>query len=283
MSRAARAAAGRAATSATAGQASLFDAPGADPALPQPTPAAAANRLIEPIDRVLARAGTGLGDWSPLIAAWAASSEGQALRGFIAQRQAAGAPIYPADVFHALRLTPRAAVRVVILGQDPYHGPGQAEGLAFSVPAGQRIPPSLRNIDVELQRDLGLAPPAHGHLAAWARQGVLLLNTTLTVEDGQPTSHARRGWEALTDALIRATAADPGDKAYLLWGAHAQAKAPLIEAAGAGRHRVLCANHPSPLSARRPPVPFIGCGHFSQAAAFAAARHPQSPPLAWAR
>lgn len=232
---------------------------------------------------MLARANADLGDWAPLVRAWAGSPEGRALRSFIAQRQAAGAVIYPADVFHALRLTPRAGVRVVILGQDPYHGPAQAEGLAFSVPAGQRIPPSLRNIDVELQRDLGLPPPAHGHLSAWARQGVLLLNTTLTVEDGQPASHARRGWEALTDALIRASASDSGDKAYLLWGAHAQAKAALIDAAGSGRHRVLCANHPSPLSARRAPVPFIGCGHFAQALAFAAERHPGHPPLDWRR
>jgi uracil-DNA glycosylase len=166
----------------------------------------------------------------------------------------------------ALMLTPLAEVRVVILGQDPYHGPGQAEGLAFSVPAGVKIPPSLRNIHVELQRDLGLAPPAHGHLGTWAKQGVLLLNTSLTVEDGQPASHARRGWEVLTDALIEATARQPRRISYLLWGAHAQAKASLIEAAGAGRHQVLMANHPSPLSARRPPVPFIGCGHFGQAA-----------------
>ncbi|WP_423228618.1 uracil-DNA glycosylase [Pseudaquabacterium inlustre] len=252
-------------------------------------PAAAAlaqpndNRLLEPIDALLARAEAELGDWAPVIRAWADSPDGQALQRHIAQRQAAGAVIYPADVFHALRLTPRAAVRVVILGQDPYHGAGQAEGLAFSVPAGQRIPPSLRNIDVELQRDLGLPAPAHGHLAAWARQGVLLLNTTLTVEEGQPASHAKRGWEALTDALIRATAADAGDKACLLWGAHAQAKAALIDSAGGGRHRVLCANHPSPLSARRPPVPFIGCGHFSAAQAFVAERHPGRPPLDWRR
>lgn len=271
---------------ASPAQASLFgDAPptGAEPTELAAGAAGTANRLVEPIEALLARAGGELGGWSPLIARWAASPEGQALRAFIARRQAAGAVIYPADVFHALRLTPRDAVRVVILGQDPYHGPGQAEGLAFSVPAGQRIPPSLRNIDAELQRDLGLAPPAHGRLSAWARQGVLLLNTTLTVEDGQPASHARHGWEALTDALIRATAADAGDKAYLLWGAHAQAKAPLIAAAGGGRHRVLQANHPSPLSARRPPQPFIGCGHFSQAADFVAASHPAAPALDWTR
>lgn len=242
------------------------------------------NRLREPLAEVVARAVAAGDGWAPLVAAWAACDAGRALLAHVTARQAAGATIYPAAVFQALALTPRQAVRVVILGQDPYHGPGQAEGLAFSVPAGQRIPPSLRNIDVELQRDLGLALPAHGHLAAWARQGVLLLNTTLTVEAGQPASHARRGWEALSDALIAAVAADPGDKAFLLWGAHAQAKAPLIRAAdGGGRHLVLQANHPSPLSARRPPLPFIGCGHFSQATAFAAQRHPAAPVLDWRR
>ena len=153
----------------------------------------------------------------------------------------------------------------MILGQDPYHGAGQAEGLAFSVPPGQKIPPSLRNIFVEQQRDLGLAPPAHGHLGAWARQGVLLLNTVLTVEDGQPASHARRGWEALTDGLIDAVARLPRPIVFMLWGAHAQAKRDRIEAVAPGRHRLLLSNHPSPLSARRPPLPFIGCGHFGLA------------------
>jgi uracil-DNA glycosylase len=240
----------------------------------------APNALREPLADVLARAPA---DWAPLVQAWQVTAEGQALLAFIGSRQSAGAGIYPSAVLQALHLTPRAAVRVVILGQDPYHGAGQAEGLAFSVPPGQALPPSLRNIDAELARDLGLPSPGHGHLARWARQGVLLLNTTLTVEDGAPAAHARRGWEALTDALIAATAGDPGDKAYLLWGAHAQAKAGLIQSAGGGRHAVLLANHPSPLSALRPPRPFIGCGHFSQAAAFVAARHPGSPPLDWRR
>lgn len=240
----------------------------------------APNRLRRPLAEVLAQAPA---DWAPVVQAWAASADGQALQQFMAARQAVDATIYPAAVLQALALTPRAQVRVVILGQDPYHGPGQAEGLAFSVPAGHKIPPSLRNIDVELARDLGLAAPAHGHLAAWARQGVLLLNTTLTVEGGQPASHAKRGWEALTDALISATAADAGDKAYLLWGAHAQAKAGLIRGVAGGRHLVLQANHPSPLSARRPPVPFIGCGHFGQASRFVTERWAGSPPLDWRR
>lgn len=201
--------------------------------------------------------------WQPQVDGFFASPRGQALLDFLQQRLQAGAAIFPPQPLRALQLTPPDKVRVVILGQDPYHGPGQAEGLAFSVPVGVRPPPSLRNIFVEQQRDLGLPIPSHGHLAAWAGQGVLLLNTVLTVEDGQPASHARRGWEALTDALIGAAAAQPRRIAFLLWGAHAQAKAALIEARAPGRHLLLQANHPSPLSARRPPVPFIGCGHFS--------------------
>jgi len=238
--------------------------------------AAAPNQLTEPLADVLARAPA---DWAPLVRAWAASAAGQALLQHVAARQAAGAVIYPAEVLQALVLTPRAAVRVVILGQDPYHGAGQAEGLAFSVPVGTKPPPSLRNLLDEISRSLGVPHPPNGHLAGWARQGVLLLNTSLTVEDGQPGAHAKCGWEALTDALIQATAADAGAKAYLLWGAHAQAKAPLIEAAGGGRHLVLQANHPSPLSARRPPVPFIGCGHFSAVRDFLAAQG--TPAIDW--
>ncbi len=202
--------------------------------------------------------------WQPLIDAWRASADGQRIEALLKERLAAGAAIYPPDPLRALRLTPLTQATVVIVGQDPYHGPGQAEGLAFSVPAGQKLPPSLRNIFKELQRDLGQQPAMCGHLGEWARCGVLLLNTSLTVEDGAAASHAKKGWESLTDALIAATAKDPAPKVYLLWGAHAQAKAPLIEAAGNG-HLVLQANHPSPLSATRGPVPFIGCGHFSAA------------------
>ena len=200
---------------------------------------------------------------------------------FISARQAAGAVIYPAQVLKALELTPRNQVRVVILGQDPYHGPGQAEGLAFSVPTGVSPPPSLRNVQAEIARSLSLTPRIHGHLGGWARQGVLLLNTCLTVEMGQPASHAGRGWEALTDALIAATANDPGRKAYLLWGAHAQAKGDLIKTEGDGRHLVLRANHPSPLSARRPPLPFLGCGHFSALDDFL--RSHGLPEIDWSR
>ena len=218
-------------------------------------------------------------DWAPLVRAWQDTPAGQGLLLRLAARQRAGAVIYPAQPLRALALTPRAAVRVVILGQDPYHGAGQAEGLAFSVPIGVRPPPSLRNILSELSRSLAVPQPPHGHLAGWARQGVLLLNSVLTVEDGQPAAHARWGWEALTDALITATAADAGAKIYLLWGTYAQAKAPLIEAAGGGRHRVLLANHPSPLAARRPPRPFIGCDHFAQVQQFLATRG--DPPIDW--
>ena len=220
------------------------------------------NRLGEPLAAVLDRAPA---SWREAIEAWRRTPAGQGLLQFVEARRAAGATIYPATPLKALELTPLPAVKVVILGQDPYHGAGQAEGLAFSVPPGVRPPPSLKNIFQELQRDLGIVPPRHGHLGGWARQGVLLLNTTLTVEDGQPASHAKRGWEALTDALIRAVAELPHPVVFMLWGAHAQAKAPLIETVAPGRHRLLMANHPSPLSARRPPVPFIGCGHFGRA------------------
>ena len=216
--------------------------------------------------------------WQPVLNAWRASPDGQRLLTYLAQRDAAGAVIYPPDPFRALHLTPLVKTRVVILGQDPYHGPGQAEGLAFSVPPDARkLPPSLRNIFKELQRDLGQQPPMTGHLGDWARRGVLLLNTSLTVEDGQPASHAKRGWEALTDALIQAAAGDTAPKVFMLWGAHAQAKAALIVATGS-QHLLLQSNHPSPLSALRPPVPFIGNGHFSTAAQWLAER---GQPLDW--
>lgn len=205
--------------------------------------------------------------WAEAVGPWWQRSG--ALRDRIAARQAAGATVYPADPWRALRLTPLDDVRVVILGQDPYHGPGQAEGLAFSVPMGIKPPPSLRNILVEWSRDLGHAPPGHGHLGAWAEQGVLLLNTVLTVEDGAPAAHAKWGWESLTDALIAHANTHAAPKVFLLWGAHAQAKAALVDAQ---RHLVLQSNHPSPLAARRPPVPFVGCGHFGKAQAWLRAR-----------
>jgi len=208
----------------------------------------------------------GLPGWERWLESFFASKEGQRLSAFLAERRAAGAKIYPPQPLNALAQTPFDSVRVVILGQDPYHGEGQAHGLAFSVPHGIRPPPSLRNILAEVKRDLGREPDPNA-LVDWARQGVLLLNAVLTVEEGLPGSHAGKGWETLTDTLVRALAADPRPKVFLLWGAFAQARG-----AGIGEpHLVLRANHPSPLSARRPPAPFFGCGHFSRANAFLAA------------
>jgi uracil-DNA glycosylase len=207
-------------------------------------------------------------DWRPTIDAFLTSEAGRSLAAFVRARLAAGATVFPPQPLRALELTPLHQVRAVILGQDPYHGLGQAEGLAFSVAPGVKLPPSLRNIF----RELGAAP-ANGSLVEWARRGVLLLNTCLTVEEGLPASHARQGWEQLTDALVAQVAATASPCAYLLWGAHAQAKAALITAQAAAHGRqalVLQANHPSPLSASRPPVPFLGCGHFAKAAAWLA-------------
>ncbi len=232
------------------------------------------NALSEPLARVLDRAPP---SWAALVRAWRASKHGRHLEAFVAERQAAGATIYPAPVLRALELTARDRVRVVILGQDPYHGEGQAEGLAFSVPPGERLPPSLRNVFKELERDLQMPVPKHGHLGAWARRGVLLLNTCLTVEMGRPASHAKQGWEVLTDEIVKALAADHSPKVFFLWGAHAQAKATWPQAAR--RHLVLQANHPSPLSARRGPAPFLGCGHFSAANRFLAANG--QTPIDW--
>lgn len=208
--------------------------------------------------------------WQPLVAEFFASAAGQGLQQFLQQRLAAGAVIFPPAPLRALALTDLAAVRVVILGQDPYHGRGQAEGLAFSVAPGVRLPPSLRNIFKELERDVGQPFPAFpqpgGSLVHWAKNGVLLLNTCLTVEEGQPASHAGRGWEVLTDAIIGQVAAQGQPSVFMLWGSHAQAKRRLIPADRG--HLVLTSNHPSPLSALRPPQPFIGNGHFSAARAF---------------
>lgn len=204
--------------------------------------------------------------WQALTDRFFAAEAGQGLLQFLQQRLEAGAVVFPPQPLRALHLTPPEEVRVVILGQDPYHGRGQAEGLAFSVAPGVAFPPSLRNIFKELQRDLGTPPPAFpqpgGSLVKWAQKGVLLLNTCLTVEEGQPASHSGRGWELLTDAVIRQVSKEAQPTVFMLWGAHAQSKRALIDAS---RHLVLTANHPSPLSALRPPVPFIGCGHFSQA------------------
>ena len=205
-------------------------------------------------------------DWQPLWQSFAASAQGQSLSARIAERLDAGARIFPPDPLRIFRALALSEVRVVILGQDPYHGPGQAEGLSFSVPDGIPIPPSLRNIFKEIQRESPGHLPTHGHLGRWVTQGVFLLNTALTVEEGQPASHARWGWEALTDGAISAVAQSVRPVVFMLWGAHAQAKQTLITAVDVHRrHLVLQANHPSPLSALRAPMPFIGCGHFRMA------------------
>ena len=267
--------------------------------------------------------------WQPVISRFLRSEPAQRLSRFVQDRLAQGATVYPPQPFRALELTPLERVKVVILGQDPYHGPGQAQGLAFSVAPGVALPPSLRNIFKELARDargmghcrgegegegadkgtrnrtgasagnsagntaflgrtaggaLKLPGTANGSLEAWAQQGVLLLNTCFTVEQGQPASHAKQGWEALTDAIIQAVGASQHPVVFMLWGAHAQAKRGLLVNAPAqpiggpvpglplplntAPRLVLTANHPSPLSALRPPDPFIGCGHFYAANVF---------------
>jgi len=206
--------------------------------------------------------------WQPVLDGFLTSDAGRKRGAFLNDRIDAGAVIYPPRPLRALEVTPLSSVHAVILGQDPYHGAGQAEGLAFSVPEGVKVPPSLRNIFKELYCDEPSAAPKCGSLLSWAQRGVLLLNAVLTVEDGQPGSHAKKGWEALTDALLAHVAANCTPCVYLLWGAHAQAKAGLVTAAAHANGRealVLQSNHPSPLSASRPPVPFLGCGHFRTA------------------
>lgn len=223
---------------------------------PPDGPAAPALRVADP-----AAWPVGPG-WQSLLDRFWSSLDGERLLAFLRARLAAGAVIYPTQPLRALMSAGPHAVRVVIVGQDPYHGPGQAEGLAFSVAPGVAIPPSLRNILKEVRRDPGGFVGSGGSLRRWAEQGVLLLNTTLTVEAGRPASHADQGWEVLTDAVIEACCAAGPPKVFMLWGAHAQKKSPRIDA---DRHLVLCSNHPSPLSASRPPVPFLGCGHFGKA------------------
>lgn len=215
-------------------------------------------------------------DWRTVVDAYLAGETASRLGQFIRKRLIDGAAIYPPQPFYALSLTSLAQVRVVILGQDPYHGLGQAQGLAFSVAPGVKVPPSLRNVFKEISQDGALERslqknPADGSLQRWAQQGVLLLNTCLTVEEGRPGSHARQGWESLTDEIIKAVAVRGLPVVFMLWGAHAQSKQGLIASAvaqahlPADLHLVLTANHPSPLSALRPPKPFMGCGHFSLA------------------
>jgi uracil-DNA glycosylase len=225
------------------------------------------NRLREPLARSFEQVPAA---WRGVTDAFLSSATGRALVAFVDQRVGEGASVFPASVFRALELTPLPQVRVVVLGQDPYHRAGQAQGLAFSVAAGQRVlPPSLRNILAEVRHNTGDRAASRDDLGDWARQGVLLLNSVLTVEEGRPQSHAGRGWEALTDAVISAVARRASPTVFMLWGASAQRKRSLIDAVRAdSSHLVLTANHPSPLSARRPPAPFLGCRHFTRANAF---------------
>ena len=210
--------------------------------------------------------------WKAHVGDYLQRDDMQQLAAFLRQRKAAGARVYPPGprIFAALDATPFDAARVVILGQDPYHGAGQAHGLSFSVPPGVPVPPSLDNIFKELQRDLGIARPDHGCLLPWARQGVLLLNAVLTVEDGRAGAHAGKGWEGFTDHVVETLDREREGLVFLLWGSYAQAKGKVIDPQ---RHRVLKAPHPSPLSAHRG---FIGCGHFSAANQYLA-RHGYAP------
>ena len=215
------------------------------------------------------------GSWREPLAEEFASPYMAVLKSFLVSEKSKGKTIFPkgSEWFRALDLTPLNKVRVVILGQDPYHGPGQAHGLCFSVRPGVRPPPSLLNIFKELESDLGIPRPSHGFLEHWAQQGVLLLNSVLTVESGLAASHKDKGWERFTDAVIRLVAAQPQPIVFLLWGNYAQKKAAFVDPS---RHLILKAAHPSPLSAHNG---FLGCKHFSQTNAFLEAN--QQPAIDW--
>ena len=199
--------------------------------------------------------------WKARLADYLQREDMAALSAFLRQRKAQSARIYPPgpEIFAAFDATPFDDVKVVILGQDPYHGPGQAHGLCFSVRPGVPVPPSLDNIFKEIHADLGLPRPDHGCLLPWAHQGVLLLNAVLTVEDGRAGAHQGKGWEGFTDHVVDVLNRERASLVFLLWGSYAQAKGKMIDAR---RHRVLKAPHPSPLSAHRG---FLGCRHFSAA------------------
>lgn len=199
--------------------------------------------------------------WRPFLAPEFDKPYAVELEEFLQAEKKAGKVVFPAqeNIFHAFEATPVEAVKVVILGQDPYHGPGQAHGLSFSVQPGIKVPPSLRNMYKELEEDLGVNPPGHGFLEDWAKQGVLLLNTVLTVEAGKAGSHQKKGWETFTDTVIDVLNRERDNLVFILWGSHAQKKGRGIDKA---RHLVLDGPHPSPLSAYRG---FFGCGHFSGA------------------
>jgi uracil-DNA glycosylase len=213
--------------------------------------------------------------WAEALAAEFDAPETEELRAFLESERAAGHVVFPpmSLLFNAFEHTPFEQVRVVIVGQDPYPGPGQAMGLSFSVPRGVAQPPSLRNVLVEIEAELGIPRPEHGDLTHWADQGVLLLNTSLSVRAHEAASHAGRGWERLTDAAIRALAERREGIVFLLWGSHARRKAAMIDRS---RHLVLEAPHPSPLSAHRG---FFGCGHFARTNEWLTQRGEQ--PIDW--
>ena len=203
----------------------------------------------------------------------------QELAVFLEEERQVHCPIFPPEeqVFNSLHQTPYEKTRVVIVGQDPYHGPGQAHGLSFSVTKGVRTPPSLRNIYKELQSDLALPPPSHGCLLPWARQGVLLLNATLTVRQGKPKSHYGRGWERFTDSILAAVAEKQDPIVFLLWGRSAKDKVEaVLQNYPTQHHCILTAAHPSPLSAHNG---FFGCRHFSKTNSFLRSR--ELPPIDW--
>lgn len=215
-------------------------------------------------------------DWSELLGSEKQQDYFQQIMAFVQQRRAEGVEVYPpvADVFNAFKLTPLDKVKVVILGQDPYHGPGQAHGLCFSVKPDIPAPPSLQNMYKELATDIeGFQIPSHGYLQSWAEQGVLLLNTVLTVERGQAHSHSKIGWERFTDKVIEQLNQHTEGLVFMLWGSHAQKKGRIIDKQ---RHHVLAGPHPSPLSAYRG---FFGCKHFSQANRLLAEQGKQ--PINW--
>lgn len=213
--------------------------------------------------------------WKAALAPEFVSPYMQQLKAFLLAEKQNGKRIFPkgSEYFRALDLTPLSKVKVVVLGQDPYHGFGQAHGLCFSVRPGVRIPPSLVNIYNEMQSDLGIAPARHGFLESWARQGVLLLNSVLTVEEARAASHQGKGWERFTDAVIRIVNEGAESVVFMLWGSYAQRKAAFVDTS---RHLVLKAPHPSPLSAHNG---FFGCRHFSKANAFLISRG--RDPIDW--
>lgn len=204
--------------------------------------------------------------WTDILSAEKQQDYFKEVLAFVESERARGKTIYPPnnEVFNSLAFTPFSRVKVVIIGQDPYHGPQKAHGLCFSVKPPTPPPPSLVNIFLELKNDLGIQRPCHGNLEAWARQGVLLLNAVLTVEEGKPGSHANKGWERFTSKIIEELNTRKEHLVFLLWGAYAQKKAECVDRS---RHLVLTAPHPSPLSAHRG---FLGCKHFSQANAYLA-------------